>query len=145
MKTRILSIALMASAAFMIGCGQTSTESATEGVQMMSVDEMKTPTTLAVKIEGMSCPAGCAAAIQEDCGKLAGVGKSKVSYDEGMGYFTFDASLLSPEDILKCISNANGGGIYTGTVVEDDAEVKSDKATSEEALHIEKNENEAHS
>ena len=54
MKTRILSIVLMSSATFMIGCGQTSTKTATEEVKMMSVDEMKTPTMLAVKIEGMS-------------------------------------------------------------------------------------------
>ncbi len=145
MKTRILSIAIMASAALFIGCGQTSTETASEEVTMMSVDEMKTPVTLAVKIEGMSCPAGCAAKIQEDCGKLAGVGKSEVNFDESMGYFTFDASLLSQEDILKCISNTNGGGIYTGTVVEDDAAVETDEATTEEALLEVKNENEAHS
>ncbi|MDA9120835.1 hypothetical protein N9J52_02240 [Flavobacteriales bacterium] len=145
MKTRILSIVLMASAAFMIGCGQTSTKTATEEVKMMSVDEMKTPTTLAVKIQGMSCPAGCAGPIQEDCGKLAGMGKSEVNFDEGMGYFTFDASLLSQEDVLKCISGTNGGGIYTGTVVEEDVEVESDEATTEEALHFEENEDEAHS
>ena len=144
MKTRILSIVLMASATFMIGCGQTSTKTATE-VKMMSVDEMKTPTMLAVKIEGMSCPAGCAGPIQEDCGKLAGMGKSEVNFDEGMGYFTFDASLLSQEDVLKCISGTNGGGIYTGTVVEQDVEVESDEATTEEALHFEENEDEAHS
>lgn len=144
MKTRILSIALMALAAFMIGCGQTSTKEAAEEVKMMSVDEMKTPTTLAVKIEGMSCPAGCAAPIQKDCAKLAGMGKSEVNFDEGMGYFTFDASLLSEEDVLKCIANTNGGGIYSGTVVEEDVEVESDEATTEEALHIETNQDEAH-
>ena len=135
----------MASAALFIGCGQTSTETATEEVQMMSVDEMKTPITLAVKIEGMGCPAGCAGPIAEDCSKLAGMGKSEVSFDEGMGYFTFDASVLSQEEVLKCISNTNGGGIYTGTVVEDEVEVETDEATTEEALHVEKNENEAHS
>jgi copper chaperone CopZ len=145
MKTRILSIAIMASAAFMIGCGQISTESATEEVQMMSVDEMKTPVTLAVKIEGMSCPAGCAGPIAKECGKLAGMGKSEVNFEEGMGYFTFDASLLSQEDILKCISSTNGGGIYTGTVVEDDAAVETDEATTEEAVHEVMHEHEAHS
>jgi copper chaperone CopZ len=144
MKTRLFAIAMMASAAFFIRCGQTSTESADE-VKMMSVDEMKTPTTLAVKIEGMSCPNGCAAKIQEDCGKLTGIGASEVNFEEGMGYFTFDASVLSQEDILKCISNANGGGIYSGTVVEEDVEVESDEATTEEALHEVKTEHEAHS
>jgi copper chaperone CopZ len=107
---------------------------------MVSVEEMETPTTLAVKIEGMSCPSGCAAMIQEDCGKLAGVGASEVNFNEGIGYFTFDASLLSQDDILQCISNTNGGGIYSGTVVE----VESDEATTEEALEVVENEDEAH-
>lgn len=145
MKTRLFAIAIMASATIFIGCGEISTNSGREDeapVEMMSVDEMETPITLAVKIEGMSCPAGCAGPIQEDCGKLAGMGKSEVNFDEGMGYFTFDASLLSEDDILKCISNTNGGGIYSGTVVEED--VETDEATSEEALHIEKKEDEAH-
>ena len=146
MKTRLFAIAMMASATFFIGCGEVSTKSGEEEapVEMMSVDEMETPTTLAVKIEGMSCPAGCAGPIREDCGKLAGMGKSEVNFDEGMGYFTFDASLLSQEDVLKCISGTNGGGIYTGTVVEEDVEVESDEATTEEALEEVENEDEAH-
>lgn len=145
MKTKILSLAIMAFAAFFIGCGQTATEPTGEEAVIMKVEEMKTPTTLAVKIEGMSCPSGCAAKIQEDCGKLAGVGKSQVNFDEGMGYFTFDASLLSQDDILKCISATNGGGIYTGTVVDDGVKVESDEATTEEAVHLVKSEDEAHS
>ena len=143
MKTRILSMALVASAALFIGCGETGSSSDDAAVEMMSVDKMQTPTTLAVKIEGMSCPSGCAAKIQEDCSKLAGGGASEVNFEEGIGYFTFDASLLSQDDILKCISNANGGGIYSGTVVEEDVEVESDEATTEEALEVVKNEDEA--
>lgn len=147
MKTRVFAIAMIASAAFFIGCGEVSTKSGGEEeakAEMMSVEEMAQPTTVAVKIEGMSCPAGCAAKIQEDCSKLAGVGKSEVNFEEGVGYFTFDASLLSQDDILKCISNTNGGGIYTGTVVEDGAEVESDEATTEEALEVVKKDDEAH-
>lgn len=136
-------MALVASAALFIGCGETGSSSDDAAVEMMSVDKMQTPTTLAVKIEGMSCPSGCAAKIQEDCSKLAGVGASEVNFEEGIGYFTFDASLLSQDDILKCISNANGGGIYSGTVVEEDVEVESDEATTEEALEVVKNEDEA--
>ncbi|MDP6908680.1 MAG: heavy-metal-associated domain-containing protein [Flavobacteriales bacterium] len=146
MKTRILSFAIVTASAFLIGCGQTGTEATNEeAVETTSVEEMKTPVTLAVKIEGMSCPGGCAAKIQEDCGNLAGVGSSVVNFDEAMGYFTFDASLLSEEDILQCISNTNGGGIYTGTVVSEDEseEVEGDEATTEEALHVIKHDDEA--
>ena len=145
MKTRILSIAIMAAAALFIGCGEHNHEKTSEESTSMSVEEMETPVTLAVQIDGMSCPNGCAAKIQEDCGELAGVGSSEVNFEEGMGYFTFDASLLSQEDILKCISNTNGGGIYSGTVVEDNAteEVEGDEATTEEALEVVENEDEA--
>ncbi len=146
MKTKILSIAIMASAALLASCGQISTESSSEetAVEMMSVDDMETPTTLAVKIEGMSCPAGCAAPIEKGCSKLAGMGESKVNFEEGMGYFTFDASKLTQEAVLQCISETNGGGIYTGTVVEEDVEVETDEATTEEALEVVENEDEAH-
>ncbi len=147
MKMRLFTLAIMAAAAFFVGCGEVSTKSGENedaSVEMMSVDEMETPTTLAVKIEGMSCPSGCAAKIEEDCGKLAGVGESSVSFEDGMGYFTFDASLLSEDDILKCISNTNGGGIYSGTVVEEDVELETEEATTEEALHVEENDEEAH-
>ncbi len=145
MKTRILALAIVAGSALFIGCGQTGTETTEEAVEMTSVDEMETPVTLAVKIDGMSCPGGCAAKIEEDCGKLAGIGSSKVNFDEEMGYFTFDASLLSEEDILECISKTNGGGIYTGTVVTEDEteEIEGDEATNEEALHVIKHEDEA--
>jgi len=140
MKTRILSIAIMASAAFFIGCGQTTQEPT---VGTISVEEMKTPTTLAVKIDGMSCPSGCAAPIQKACSELEGVGKSEVNFGESTGYFTFDASVVSQEDILKCIANTNGGDIYTGTIIKENAEVETDEATTEEALHEVKNADEA--
>lgn len=145
MKKNLYAIAIMATATLFAGCGETTTNKAEEevAVEMMSVDEMEQPTKLAVKIEGMSCPSGCAAKIQEDCSKLAGVGESSVSFEEGIGYFTFDASLLTQDDILKCISNTNGGGIYSGTVVEDDVEVETEEATTEEALHTPENEDEA--
>jgi copper chaperone CopZ len=146
MKARFFSLAIVASSALFAGCGQTGPEASSEGeaaVEMMSVADMETPTTLAVNIEGMSCPAGCAGPIQKDCEKLAGMGNSEVSFDEGMGYFTFDANLLSQDEILQCISNTNGGGIYSGTIVEEAIEVESDEATTEEALEVVKNEDEA--
>ena len=147
MKTRLFAIAMMASAAFFVGCGEVSTKSGSEeeaAVEMMSVDEMETPTKLAVKIDGMMCPSGCAAAIQKECGKLAGMGESTVNYDEGKGYFTFDASKLTQADVISCIENTNGGDHYTVTIVEEDVEVETDEATNEEALHVDENKDEAH-
>lgn len=152
MKTRILSIAMMASAAFFIGCGQTGTEASHEeetAVEMMKVEDMETPTKLAVKIDGMTCPSGCAAAIQSECGHLKGMGESTVNFDEGMGYFTFDAGKLTQADVVSCIEKTNGGGHYTVTIVEE-GETEEPAAEEEvegevEALHVVKHEDEAHS
>lgn len=147
MKTRLFAIAIMASAAFFTGCGHSGTEASQEeetAVEMMKVEDMETPTHLAVKIDGMMCPSGCAAAIQKECGKLAGMGESNVNFDEGKGYFTFDASKLTQADVISCIEKTNGGDHYTVTVVEEDAEVETDEAADVEALHVEENKDEAH-
>lgn len=147
MKAHIFSISVLASVALFSSCGQTNTESSEEQVtvEMMNVEDMKQPTTIAVNIEGMSCPSGCAAAIQEDCGKLAGVGKSEVNFDAKTGYFTFDASILSQQDILKCIENTNGGGIYKATVIEDSQPATEEAGDEVEALRVVKHADEAHS
>lgn len=152
MKNILLTLGLTAAVAAFSGCGSTGGEAETEAsVEMMNVDEMETPTRLAVRIDGMMCPNGCAATIQKECGKLAGMGISEVNYDEGKGYFTFDASRLSQEEVITCIENTNGGDHYTVSIVEDNEEgpaeeapTEGDKATTEEALHFEKPENEAH-
>jgi mercuric ion binding protein len=151
MKTRLFALAVMASAAFFVGCGEIGTSHSEEetAVEMMKVEDMETPTKLAVKIEGMTCPSGCAAAIQKDCGSLAGMGESKVNFEEGIGYFTFDASKLTQEDVLSCIEKTNGGGHYTATVVED-SETEEPAAEEEvegevEAMRVVKHEDEAHS
>lgn len=151
MKVRTFAIAMMASAAFFVGCGEMSTKSGGEeeeaAVEMMSVDEMEQPTKLAVKIDGMMCPSGCAAAIQKECSKLAGMGESTVNYDEGKGYFTFDASKLTQADVISCIEKTNGGNHYTVTIVEEGAteEPAAEQPTDEvEALRVVKHEDEAH-
>lgn len=149
MKTRILSLAMMASAALFIGCGQTSTEASHEeaAVEMMKVEEMETPTQLAVKIDGMMCPSGCAAAIQSECGKLAGMGESSVNFEEGKGYFTFDASKLTQADVISCIEKTNGGDHYTVTLIDGEAEEPAAEEAGDEveAMRVVKHEDEAHS
>lgn len=142
---------ITASAALFAGCGEVTTNATSEeeaSVEMMSVDEMEQPTKLAVKIDGMMCPSGCAAAIQSECSKLAGMGESTVNYNEGMGYFTFDASKLTQADVISCIEKTNGGDHYTVTIVEEGAteEPASEEAGDEvEALRVVKHEDEAHS
>lgn len=146
MKTRLIAAAMMASASFFVGCGETGTKQADDkaAVEMMSVDEMETPTKLAVKIDGMMCPSGCAAAIQKECGKLAGMGESTVNYEEGKGYFTFDASKLTQADVISCIEKTNGGDHYTVTLIEEDTEAETGEPANEETPETESTEDEAH-
>lgn len=150
MKTHFFSLAMAAFLAFSVGCGETTTSNSEEevAVEMMKVEDMEQPTKLAVKIDGMMCPSGCAAAIQSECSKLAGMGESNVNYGEGMGYFTFDASKLTQADVISCIEKTNGGDHYTVTIVEEGAteQPAAEEPTDEvEALRVVKHEDEAHS
>lgn len=97
---------------------------------------MEQPTTLTVSIEGMTCAVGCAATIQQECGKLAGVAQSKVDFDAKQGTFTYDAAKLTQADLIKCIEGVNGGGAYKATVVSaGDAVPAGTEAVNEDAAH----------
>jgi len=146
MRKFILPVLAIASITLFAACGgqqqQPETEEATP---MLSVDELEIPTTLAVKIEGMACPDGCAKPIANGCSKLAGIAESRVDFGEGMGYFTYDGAKLNEKDIIKCIEATNGGGIYKVTQVDVKVTktIKGDVPTDEEAVHEVKDETNA--
>jgi periplasmic mercuric ion binding protein len=101
-------------------CGS-APEQAADTAPMLSVDELEVPATLAVTIDGMACPNGCAKPIEKACSKLGGMALSQVSFAEGKGYFTYDAAKLSEADIIACIEATNGGGHYKVTATETQA------------------------
>jgi len=110
MKKQLLSIVSIACIALFAACGG---QQAVEDVKpSLTVDQLEIAATLAVKIDGMACPAGCAKPIQDNCAKLTGVAESRVDFASGMGYFTYDATKLSEEDLIACIEGTNGGGHY---------------------------------
>jgi copper chaperone CopZ len=127
MKTFSLTAAVTAIVLFNASCGS-APEKADETVQMLSIDELEVPATLAVTIDGMACPNGCAKPIERACAKLGGMALSQVSFAEGKGYFTYDASKLTEAEIIACIEGTNGGGHYKVT----EAEVKVPNAPVEE-------------
>lgn len=146
MRKFILPVLAIASIILFAACGSQQQQPETEdATPLLSVDELEIPTTLAVKIEGMACPDGCAKPIASGCAKLAGIAESRVDFAEGMGYFTYDGAKLNEKDIIKCIEATNGGGIYKVTQVE----VKTTKTTTgdvpeeEEAVHIVKDDSKA--
>jgi len=111
---------------------QPQPEAATDNKDLV----MEQPTTMTVSIEGMTCAMGCAAAIQKECGKLAGVAESKVDFDAKSGTFTYDAAKLTQADLIKCIEGVNGGGAYKATVVSaGDAVPEGTEAVNEDAAH----------
>jgi Cu+-exporting ATPase len=111
---------------------QPQPEAATDNKDLV----MEQPTTMTVSIEGMTCAVGCAATIQQECGKLAGVAVSKVDFDAKSGTFTYDAAKLTQADLIKCIEGVNGGGAYKATVLSaGDAVPAGTEAINEDAAH----------
>lgn len=131
MNNRILSIGLFLLTVLFSACGGQQT---TEEVKpALTVDQLEVAATLAVQIEGMACPQGCAKPIQDNCAKLAGMAESRVEFASGMGYFTYDATKLTEKDIIACIEGTNGGDHYKVISVEAETEdVDSDEGDGTE-------------
>lgn len=122
MRKQLLTIVSMACIALFTACA--NQPAAEEEVKpSLTVDQLEQPITLAVKIDGMACPNGCAKPIQDNCAKLTGVAESRVEFASGMGYFTYDGAKLTEQDIIACIEGTNGGDHYKVVAVEAEKEV----------------------
>lgn len=69
--------------------------------------------SIEVDIEGMTCEIGCARTIQSKLSKLDGVTYSKVDFESKKGQFTFDANIVSKDEIAKKIDGLAGGDLYS--------------------------------
>lgn len=65
-----------------------------------------------LKIEGMTCPHGCAATIEKNLNKTEGVSKAVVDFDSKTATISFDAHKLSKESLISVIEGSNGGDSY---------------------------------
>lgn len=70
-----------------------------------------------VTIEGMTCEIGCAKLIESKTYKLDGMTSSKVSFEHGVGQFTFDENKISTVEIEKHINGIAGGELYKVTSI----------------------------
>ncbi len=81
------------------------------GAQAQSVNQpadKPAPTTVSVlKVSGMSCGA-CAARLEKEAKKIAGVTAAKASQPKGQAEITFDPAKTSAEAIAKIIENKTG-------------------------------------
>jgi copper chaperone CopZ len=60
-----------------------------------------------LKVEGMVCSA-CAARVEKEALKIAGVTAAKVSQPKGTAEITFDTAKTSPEAVAKTITEKTG-------------------------------------
>jgi mercuric ion binding protein len=66
-----------------------------------------------ITVEGMTC-GGCAIGVRTALGRLDGVAKAEVSYEEQRAVVTFDPAKVSTDQILRTIGEFG----YTATLVE---------------------------
>ena len=111
MKYLTLSVLFLA----LIGCADNNTktsEAAQQSEQKVPIaDQQLQEVTL--RIEGMTCAHGCAATIEKNLNKTAGVAKATVDFETKIATISFDADKLSKESLISVIEGSNGGDTYT--------------------------------
>lgn len=68
---------------------------------------------VAMNIEGMVCAMGCAAVIEKNLNKTAGIKEAKVDFETKKATLIFDAKVLSPNEVTQVVRNT--GEAYTVT------------------------------
>jgi copper chaperone CopZ len=69
--------------------------------------------TATFTVQGMTCPMGCAKAIQEDLTGLNGVQEAKVDFETKIATVTFDKTILNPEKLTVIVEAAADGKTYS--------------------------------
>lgn len=73
----------------------------------------KSPKQITMTIEGMVCAVGCAATIEKNLNKTNGIKLAKVDFETKKAVLTFDAELLSTNDITQVILNTSSDYLVT--------------------------------
>tara|TARA_B100000424_G_C22636964_1_gene352435 strand:- start:199 stop:567 length:369 start_codon:yes stop_codon:yes gene_type:complete len=68
---------------------------------------LKYPKQISMNIEGMSCAIGCAATIEKNLNKTAGIKSAKVNFKTKKATLIFDADILNPNDITQIVLNTS--------------------------------------
>lgn len=72
-----------------------------------------------IEITGMMCEKGCKSTIQNRINEMDGIIDGEVDYPLGKAFVTYDANVLSCDDIIDEIESIGDGGLYEATIVED--------------------------
>lgn len=68
---------------------------------------------MAMDIEGMVCAVGCAAVIEKNLNKTAGIKEAKVDFETKKAILIFDTDVLTPNEVAQVVRNT--GEAYTVT------------------------------
>lgn len=79
--------------------------------------------TTSFKIEGMTCPMGCAATIEKKLAKMDGVGEAKVDYEKKTATVSYDPAKQTPEKFVETVE-----GLADGAYKVSDVHNSADKA-----------------
>ena len=119
-----LSLIALTAIAF-ASCNKTSKDGNTtepaEGVVSDSAQKKETAAntkleTASFTIEGMTCPMGCAATIEQKLSKMDGVDKAKVDFDSKTATISFDPSKQTPESFVKTVEKIADGAYKVSDV-----------------------------
>jgi mercuric ion binding protein len=72
--------------------------------------------TTSFKIDGMTCPSGCAAMIEKKLAGLDGVGEAKVDYEKKTATVSFDAAKQTPEKLVETVEGLADGAYKVSEV-----------------------------
>lgn len=80
-----------------------SSKSSTNKPEQNPSKKMEKIKTIKVEVRGMSCQEGCANGIDASLKNVAGIIKSKTSFDRSSSEITFDDTKISEKEILAII------------------------------------------
>ncbi|WP_020214807.1 heavy-metal-associated domain-containing protein [Flavobacterium rivuli] len=86
--------------------------------------------TASFKIDGMTCPMGCAATIEQKLSKMDGVEKAKVDFDSKTATISFDPAKQTTESFVETVEK-----IADGAYKVSDVKSSGDKAFFDAARH----------
>ena len=76
-------------------------------------EAFKSPKQIIMSIEGMICAVGCAATIEKNLNKSTGIKLAKVDFETKKAVLTFDANLLTPNNITQIVLNTGSDYFVT--------------------------------
>ncbi len=122
MKTVNTLSALALAAVLFVSCKDTSKDGNIETNEQTVTDTTQVKETAAnletttFKIDGMTCPMGCAATIEKKLAKMDGVQEAKVDYDKKEAKVSFDPAKQTPEKFVETVESLADGAYKVSDV-----------------------------